>query len=170
MFPEIEPAGAFDDYTGRHAEKLRKKYPAARTGRRVVTGWDIKVSRAIKSLNDCLNTVRDALHPSPEAEYFEPLSLKVVEHIEGAANLLAQYGRERETAELPEWSKPIGKKDLRPALGISYNTLKGLLVEGPRPTSGKIRYQAPRPAARKILVALSDLPKAAQDKLRAYIR
>jgi hypothetical protein len=104
LVKDIEPAGAFDDYTGPRAEKLRKKYSDARTGRRVVTGWDIKVSRAIKSLKDCLNTVKDALHPSPEAEYFEPLSLKVVEHIEGAADLLAQYGRERETAQLPEWS------------------------------------------------------------------
>jgi hypothetical protein len=63
----------------------------------------------------------------------------------------------------PQWTKPIAKKDLREALNISRNTLNARLTKGIEPVPGKIRYQAPE-RARKIQVAISDLPADAQTK------
>jgi hypothetical protein len=65
-----------------------------------------------------------------------------------------------------EWSKLVGYKDLRTALGTrSQNTLKKRLVESTEPVAGKIRYQAV-PKAHLIQVVVSDLPADLQTRFR----
>ncbi len=64
-----------------------------------------------------------------------------------------------------EWSTPVGKIKLRSMLTISRNTLNSRLIEGSIPVTGKIRYQAPK-GARKIQVAVDDLPTDLQNRFR----
>ncbi len=66
----------------------------------------------------------------------------------------------------PEWSKLIGKKELQRLLApISRNTLNSRLIEGDIFAKGKIRYQAAK-GARKIQVAVNDLPTDLQGRFR----
>ncbi len=68
-----------------------------------------------------------------------------------------------------EWSKPITKKALQVKLLISRNTLNKRLTEGALSAAGKIRFQAPQ-NARKIQVAVNDLPADLQTEFRKSLR
>jgi hypothetical protein len=102
---------------------------------------------------------------SPLHEWQEAVSIKSL------LNVLDQVEEELpptpadEGSHTPEWSKPIAKKKLREMLGISANTLNSRLIKGDTPAHGKIRYQAPA-HARKIQVAVADLPAEVQTRFR----
>jgi hypothetical protein len=66
------------------------------------------------------------------------------------------------------WSRPIPKKELREALGISENTLKSRLTTSTAPMGGRIRYRG-KNNARKIECVVADLPEAIHEKLRRYL-
>jgi hypothetical protein len=72
-----------------------------------------------------------------------------------------------ETEQQIEWSKPLFYKVIAADVGpVSHNTLRRMLVEGTVPVPGKIRYRGSTPKARKIQVAIADLPAKTQAKYR----
>lgn len=66
------------------------------------------------------------------------------------------------------WSRPIPKKELREALGISANTLNKRLTTAPTKTADEIRYRG-RANGRKIECIVADIPEAAHEKLKHYL-
>jgi hypothetical protein len=77
------------------------------------------------------------------------------------------HSQETQTRQQIEWSKPLFYKDVAADVGpVSHNKLKDMLVEGTARVPGKIRYQKSGPNARKIQVAIADLPAKTQAKYR----
>ena len=69
----------------------------------------------------------------------------------------------------PEWSKVVSQKDLRTKLVMSQETLKDRLVDGEQPVTGKYRCRRPKPTARKIQVAVEDMPEHLHGWLRKQV-
>jgi hypothetical protein len=180
---EAETLGAFhgDSVYGRIGKKL--KHPRCHLENVVPTpagptpAWKLCVWYAVvDTLKPELigvrsrSTVVDASgQPMMQVDTSEQEAALVADAIDKEADrieteVVAEADRSRPTP--PEWSRPVGKQELQKMLGpISRNTLNSRLVEGATPAHGKIRYQAPA-HARKIQVAVNDLPADVQTRFR----
>lgn len=80
-----------------------------------------------------------------------------------------QGDKQKQSGDGPEWSKVVGQKELRTKLDISQSTLKDRLVDGEQPVTGKYRCRRPKPTARKIQVAVEDMPEHLHGWLRKQV-